>query len=342
MLSNNVSVIVPVYNGERYIHRCIDSLINQTYRNIEIILVNDGSSDNSENIIHEYAERDSRIKLYNQKNQGVSVARNVGLNKANGKYVMFVDADDYIELNMVAEMVNKIQYENTIVFCDNTEIWAKSTDIRKLFVGLSEDNLSKEIVLREIASGRAGLVCGKLFDREIVVAHNIRFDSNVKVCEDQLFFLEIVILCEHFIHVPQALYHYDRRNENSATIKYQANALENQLYVLKSIGCILSKSSLRIEDIKSILSKRTWDALLLCVNNEVFHTSLSNISKRKRKIKDIISNEVFKRVVFNTYSTDIRTRIIKIGFKAKSAIFILCSFFILDRIVFPIRKIFFQ
>lgn len=342
MKSMIVSIIVPVYNSERFIRRCLDSLINQTYSNIEIILVNDGSNDKSKELIEEYAASDNRISLYSQKNQGVSVARNAGVDRAKGQYVMFVDADDYIEPNMVAEMVSKLQYEKTIVFCDNTEIWPRGLDVRNLFSELSDETLDKETVLKEIASGRAGLVCGKLFERSIVVEQNIRFDSNVKNCEDQLYFLEIVNHCDHFIHVPQTLYHYDRRNENSATIKYQSGALENQLYVLNEIERLLLKSEILVENITPIVSKRTWDAVRLCVNNEVFHTSLSNISERKRKIKDIISNEVFKRVVFNTYSTDIRTRIIKIGFKAKSAIFILCSFFILDRIVFPIRKIFFQ
>ena len=235
MNSTIVSIIIPVYNCEKYIARCLNSLINQTYSNIEIILVNDGSNDKSEDIIKEFAKNDNRIKLYNQTNQGVSAARNTGLDKATGKYIMFVDADDYIELDMVEILIKPILNENTIVFCDNTEIWSKSIDIRKLFSNISQKKSNKEIVLEEIASGRAGLVCGKLFDRSIVAENNIKFDTNVKVCEDQLFFLEVINHCEHFIHIPKALYNYDRRNENSATIKYQENALENQLYVLKNI-----------------------------------------------------------------------------------------------------------
>ena len=128
-----VSIIIPVYNCEKYITICLDSLINQTYSNIEIILVNDGSNDRSEDVIREFAKNDNRIKLYNQINQGVSVARNTGLDKATGEYIMFVDADDYIELDMVDELIKPIQNEHTIVFCDNTEIWSKNIDERKLF-----------------------------------------------------------------------------------------------------------------------------------------------------------------------------------------------------------------
>ena len=175
MYSETVSIIIPVYNCEKYITRCLDSLINQTYSNIEIILVNDGSNDKSEDIIKAFAKNDNRIKLYSQINQGVSVARNTGLDKATGEYIMFVDADDYIELDMVDELIKPIQNENTIVFCDNTEIWSKNIDERKLFGEISEKRLTKEIVLEEIASGRAGLVCGKLFERNIITENNIKF-----------------------------------------------------------------------------------------------------------------------------------------------------------------------
>ena len=339
MYSEIVSIIIPVYNCEKYITRCLDSLINQTYSNIEIILVNDGSNDKSEDIIKESAKNDNRIKLYSQINQGVSVARNTGLDKATGKYIMFVDADDYIELDMVDELIKPIQNEHTIVFCDNTEIWSKNIDERKLFCDISTKELTKEIVLEEIASGRAGLVCGKLFERNIITENNIKFDKNVKVCEDQLFFLEVVNHCEHFIHIPKALYNYDRRNENSATIKYQENALENQLYVLKNIEQILSKSSLSKENINSILKNRYFNAIQLCINNEITNTKLSNINRKIKKIKDIISNETINKVIAHPQPTNIRTKIIKSGFKIKSAIYIHCSFFILDRIISPIRNL---
>lgn len=339
MYSEIVSIIIPVYNCEKYITRCLDSLINQTYSNIEIILVNDGSNDKSEDAIREFAKNDNRIKLYNQINQGVSVARNTGLDKAIGKYIMFVDADDYIELDMVDELIKPIQNENTIVFCDNTEIWSKNIDERKLFSGISSQKITKEIVLEEIASGRAGLVCGKLFERNIITENNIKFDKNVKVCEDQLFFLEVVNHCEHFIHIPKTLYNYDRRNENSATIKYQENALENQLYVLKNIEQILSKSSLSKENINSILKNRYFNAVQLCISNEITNTKLSNINRKIKKIKDIISNNTLNRVITDIPSTNIRIKIIKAGFKIKSAICIHSSFFILDRIILPIRNL---
>ena len=113
MLKGLVSIIVPVYNCEAYIRRCIESILRQTYRNVEVILINDGSTDQSENICREYQKQDKRIRLYNQENQGVSVSRNYGLSVAEGEFIQFVDGDDSILDNMTQELVKCIQEQET-------------------------------------------------------------------------------------------------------------------------------------------------------------------------------------------------------------------------------------
>ena len=100
-----ISIIVPVYNSEKYIDRCLDSILNQTYKDLEIVLVNDGSNDQSLKILENYALRDTRIKVVNQENKGVAAARNTGLDNATGDYILYVDSDDWIENNMVERMV---------------------------------------------------------------------------------------------------------------------------------------------------------------------------------------------------------------------------------------------
>lgn len=115
---SKVSIIVPVYNSEKYLKKCLNSLINQTFKDIEIVLVNDGSTDNSLNIINDYLI-DSRVKLFNKKNGGQASARNLGLKKATGDYIMFIDSDDYVNLDMVMEMHNFIISDNyDLVFAD--------------------------------------------------------------------------------------------------------------------------------------------------------------------------------------------------------------------------------
>ena len=113
----DISIIVPIYNAEKYLKRCIDSLINQTKKELELILINDGSSDNSEKIIKSY--KDDRIKYFSNKNQGIGKTRNFGITKANGKYIMFCDSDDYYELNTCEEFYKKAEQEKLdLVICD--------------------------------------------------------------------------------------------------------------------------------------------------------------------------------------------------------------------------------
>ena len=106
-MNDLVSIIVPIYNEEKYLGHCLESLLDQSYENLEIICVNDGSTDNSLEILNEYSKRDFRVKLFVQPNQGLSISRNNGLSKANGEYVLFVDCDDWIERDTI-----KLLYEN--------------------------------------------------------------------------------------------------------------------------------------------------------------------------------------------------------------------------------------
>ena len=116
-----VSIVVPVYNAEKYLPKCIDSILNQTFKNFELILVNDGSKDNSLIICEDYKVSDRRIKVINKKNEGVSIARNIGINSAKGKYIMFIDSDDWIESNMVEKMYDAIQ-NSDIAICGSKTV----------------------------------------------------------------------------------------------------------------------------------------------------------------------------------------------------------------------------
>ena len=114
-MNNNeslVSIIVPVYNVEKYLRKCLDSIVNQTYKNIEVICVDDGSPDNSIDILREYRAKDDRVTIIRQKNKGLSGARNTGIKNATGKYIMFIDSDDWVELNMVELMTKKMDNKN--------------------------------------------------------------------------------------------------------------------------------------------------------------------------------------------------------------------------------------
>lgn len=277
-----VSIIVPMYNSEKYIVRCIDSLLEQSYENIEIIVVDDGSSDNGVDIIKKYS--DNRINIYQKKNEGVSATRNFGIEKSNGDFLLFVDSDDYVSKDIVEIMVDKIKNINSMVFCNNDEIWSNRVEKRILFTG---DNvqLDKTNVLRVIASGKAGLVCSKLVSNRVIKENNIMFDKNLKVGEDQLFFLKVAQYTKEFKYVNKSLYFYDRTNENSATIKYQNRLYNNFSYLQEEIIKIFNNNKLNSNEDIELLNNKQITIVWTCINNEV-----NGI--RKLGIKNTINNIV--------------------------------------------------
>ena len=277
-----VSIIVPMYNSEKYIVRCIDSLLEQSYENIEIIVVDDGSSDNGVDIIKKYS--DNRINIYQKKNEGVSATRNFGIEKSNGDFLLFVDSDDYVSKDIVEIMVDKIKNINSMVFCNNDEIWSNRVEKRILF---TRDNvqLDKANVLRVIASGKAGLVCSKLVSNRVIKENNIMFDKNLKVGEDQLFFLKVAQYTKEFKYVNKSLYFYDRTNENSATIKYQNRLYNNFSYLQEEIIKIFNNNKLNSNEDIELLNNKQITIVWTCINNEV-----NGI--RKLGIKNTINNIV--------------------------------------------------
>ena len=338
MKSDLISIIVPVYNSELYINRCLDSLLKQTYKNIEIIIVDDGSKDNSLQLIKDYANKDSRIKVYTQSNQGPSVARNTGLDNSTGKYIMFVDADDFIDKNMVANMVEVIKDDtNTLVLCDNSEIWANEIEERKLF-DTDKNYIKKVDVIKAIASGKAGLVCGKLFNKNIIKEHNIKFDKEIKMCEDQIFFLNISRYCDDFIYIPKSLYFYDRRNENSITIKYKEKVIDNQIYVINIIKEILKTSDIESDDINYIINNRYIDAIDYCVTNEVLDTKIYNIMDKISNVNDIVKKTNIKNAIEKISNLNRRENIIIKLCENESYIKMFILFYILEKIVFPFKR----
>lgn len=331
-----VSIIIPVYNSEKYIDRCINSIVNQTYKDIEIILIDDGSSDRSIDIINNYVNKDNRIKVYTQKNAGPSSARNYGLDVSTGDYVMFVDADDYIDKTMVEEMINRIIFSNTIVFCNNKEVYINRIEERKLFNDFNE-SINKDIVIEEIANGKAGLVCCKLFNKDIVDKYNIKFETDVTMCEDQIFFLNVVKYCDRFIHIQKSLYYYDRCNEVSISQKYQKNAINNQIKVLKHIESFLKQSNIDKDKVEKIIKNRFMDSIIYCIGNEISNSRLLKLKTNIRNLEMIINNHEFKSNINNIEPSSFREKIILDSFKNNECIKMYYIFYFLDNIINPVR-----
>ncbi|WP_169833792.1 glycosyltransferase [Saccharibacillus sacchari] len=230
-----VSVVVPVFNVERFLRRCLDSLIHQTLKRIEIIVVNDGSTDGSREIMDSYAKSDSRVIIIDQKNQGLSAARNTALNAAKGLYVAFVDSDDWIEINALAAMYEEAAREEAdICACDYALAYEDRIEHDVLGLG------TERIVIEQYGLDRlwnskkyAVMVWNKLYRRSLIEAHGLRFESNSKVfSEDVLFNLCFLRHANVFVSVKHTLYYYLQRPD-SLTSTRKPDYMKRELHLVE-------------------------------------------------------------------------------------------------------------
>lgn len=257
------SIIIPVYNVEKYLSKCLDSVIGQTYKNIEIICINDGSTDNSLEILKTYAQKDKRIKIINQTNQGVSIARNNGIDNATGDYILFVDSDDWIELNtceiLNAELGNKFQ--DLIIF--NHSVVTKKTIRPTKYLG-----------------GNKFALWAACYKTDIIKNNNIKFPENIKISEDHFFKYNFLYYARKIKYIDKYLYFYNLTNENSATKDYKKvldgdieayNLLLNTDFYKRST----KEKQLEMTDYWGLLIFGAWSVIPLKLLNSDFNKQIN-------------------------------------------------------------------
>lgn len=208
-----ISIVVPIYNVEKYLKKCIDSIINQTYKNLEIILVDDGSPDNCPKICDDYAKLDSRIKVIHKKNGGLSDARNNGIKNSTGKYISFIDSDDYIEQNMIEELYKAIKEGSQIAICNRLEYFESMNPpkFKKSFI--NDKNLlimDKKEAISELCSFRFFDMSAwaKLYKRNLF--NDIQFPIG-KLSEDYYIMYKLFDKCQKISYLNKPLYIYNQR-----------------------------------------------------------------------------------------------------------------------------------
>lgn len=213
-----ISVIIPIYNVAKYLPKCLDSVLAQTYKNLEIILVDDGSLDDCGKICDEYAANDSRIKVIHKKNGGVSSARNAGLDMVTGDLIAFVDPDDYIAPNMYETMLACMERtKSDIVMCGiknvypNEKIKISKIPQKEEFIYENPAQFFKDFV--RIGVCQVGVACNKLLKREIITGN--RFDENLVRAEDLNFLLDAIVKKPRITFCPQVLYFYLQRTDSA-------------------------------------------------------------------------------------------------------------------------------
>ncbi|HII4441208.1 TPA: glycosyltransferase family 2 protein [Clostridium perfringens] len=311
MIRPKVSVVVPIYNVEKYLHRCVNSLIRQTLKDIEIILVNDGSPDNCPKICDEYKNKDIRVKVIHKKNAGLGLARNSGLDEAKGKYVVFVDSDDFIEESALEEMYN-IAEKHQADMCmagyykyntqTNTINKIELFENQKIFKG---DQI-KEVVYKIIGSAPESIsdedygmsVWKNLYSLEFLKKNNIRFYSEREyVSEDVIFHLCAVPKMRKIVTINESYYYYCDNSDTSLTSTFRDSKFEQyKTLYLKELELLSVFDS---EDNGRVYAARMF---LGNVRNHMKQLSSSNYSlKNKLKRTKQICNDSLLNEILSWY-----------------------------------------
>lgn len=289
-----VSIVIPVYNVEKYVRRCLDSVVNQTLKEIEIIVVNDGSLDNSLKICEEYQRRDKRIKLYSKKNTGLGLTRNYGLEKANGEFVAFLDSDDYVDLDYYEKLYNKSINNNLDVCysnCKNLDDKGMINNSKrykfKSDVINSDDVL--DVMLKKIyISGKKIPMssCMALFRKKIIDKYKLKFESERKyISEDYLFTIDFIHYSERVSYENSVSYYYCY-NGSSLTRSYKENRFEMSKIFIDEMKRKLKKYNLLKKYEKDVNSLQILYARVSIIQ------AVKNSGKSKEEILCFIENVI--------------------------------------------------
>jgi glycosyltransferase involved in cell wall biosynthesis len=260
-----VSIIIPVFNSERYLPQCIESVLGQTFEDIEIICVDDGSTDNSFNILNKYAIKEKRIKLLTQKNAGQGAARNTALKQAQGEYIYFLDSDDYIDSTLIEECIKTIEDTHADLVCFNTEVFGDDTS--RLYARAKKySQLKFSGLLRMEGAVREGLnvyLWNKFFKRYIIEEYEILFPEDL-MYEDITFVKSYLLACEKGYFDMRRFHHYRIHDNSLMKINYKSEKtaldhFKNWHEILK----IVSKNREHLIHNKDVLEKWLWDYYFL-------------------------------------------------------------------------------
>ena len=285
-----VSIIIPVYNTGTYLENCLNSVKNQTYFNIEVIMIDDGSIDDSGKICDDFAKADNRFNVIHTSNKGVSSARNTGLSVANGELISFVDSDDYIEPNMIEELL--------IDFDDQEDIIISALNVYEempMFTCGFEKNDSEKLAFLL----KNYLIFGptqKLYRKHIIDTNIILFPECIDYGEDLLFNLKYLSFCKRIKYSPISYYHYNRR-QNSLSLKIRWNRYENDMNLNYALIDFFSERLLFEGEIKKIILARILDNIVNSVF--LFANSKCQLSFQETyvQIKKILNNEFCRQCI---------------------------------------------
>lgn len=305
-----ISIIIPVYNAERFLKECLDSVSNQTCSDLEILIVNDGSTDGSPEICDSFAQKDSRVRVFHNKNAGASEARNFGIKKASGDYIVFFDSDDYAEPDLCEKLLSAIENDSTdFAFCGYRNIASAGITDRLLYD--SAKTFREQEYREEIVAATLGLTGSKLknpekldkltpiwariYKRNIIIDNDIKFVDLKKVPSECLLFnFEYCLRARSASYVHEPLYYYRRNTGISLTKHYREGLWERWKYWITYTGDIVSSEG-DPEDLRSAFYSRLCSAVIPLGGNAMKKQKISGRIAEMRQFLDYSAlNEAFE------------------------------------------------
>ena len=342
-----VSIIVPIYNVEKHLRQCIDSILEQTYENLEVILVNDGSQDSCSEICDEYSKKDSRVIVIHKKNGGLSSAREKGMENATGDYVMFVDGDDWVEITTVEECISQVKKQKDItcvmfsyiketakksipmhIFDDSLHMpvdIAEENVYRRLF-GLSNNELSHPERMENVVS-----CCMKLYKSNYAKKGRYFDTKLVGSCEDGLFNMYALHGCREIVYLDRPLYHY-RKMEGTLTSSFRPLFIQQWGTLFSIMEEIIDEKNLG-EEYREALSNRIALSITAVGLNELSNKKNGHIGHIK-VIRDYLKQERYQSAVSKLQIKDmpLTWKLLMISCKARWAIVVYMAIVMIEKL----------
>ncbi|MDH1603612.1 MULTISPECIES: glycosyltransferase family 2 protein [unclassified Empedobacter] len=307
-MNDLISIIIPIYKVEAYLRNCLESIRNQTYTNFEVLLINDGSPDNSEQICLEFEQKDTRFNYFYKENGGVSSARNLGLEKAVGKWVVFVDSDDTVEKNYLNDFVLNINDDKSLVLQD----FIKKMDNELIFGFQGYENITLNLpndlnILLNNYKLTQGYLWNKIFNKDLIINNKLRFNDNLNFCEDEIFYLKYIEFINEINIISKSNYIYNIRRES---LSFTIPSFEEYLIYINEFQYFLVylKNNISSSDYYRYVQKK--------INynfNYIFNTI---ILKNKNLSNNILINQLIElRFIYDKYLYLIQANTLKERFK---------------------------
>jgi len=302
-----ISIIVPVYNSELYLDKCIQSIINQSYIKFELILVNDGSKDNSLSILKKYETLDQRIILFDQENKGVSVARNKGIDISKGEFICFVDSDDYIDSNYLSTFVTNYKNRDILIIQKPPMSEVLKECFESGILSLNDEIQQEKLIINNNLLYN-GSPFNKFFETSIIKLNNIYFLPNITYGEDLIFFLNYLKFVSKIHYLDYSGYHYSI-NSDSASSKN--HSFETYFEVFNNIENFKNELKIKNKLVTRYIYNLQWDFIQSMIDKSLLNLSL----KEKKEKLLIISNALTLKFLLNVDSK--KRKILFLSLKAK-------------------------